>query len=822
MAEPNSNAPGDPRQTSIPAPGSRRTVTLSPMDPPELPDEIGRLGGYRVLRVIGHGGMGVVYEAEDPNLRRHVALKCLLAEVATRPGNKERFLREARATAAVEHENVIPIHQVGIDHEVPFLVMPLLKGCTLKHRLDVEKPLPLNEFIRITREICHGLKAAHDKGLIHRDIKPDNIWLDAKSGRVRILDFGLARVNDDSEMRSQGGHLVGTPGYISPEQIAGEEVDVRSDLFSLGCMVYEMSTGRPPFSGANFLELLTNVTTQTPTVPKVLQPDLPDDLSDLIYKLIAKQRENRPADVSAVLEVLDRYAPVTTPPPSSSYSQHLPPIPDSRQVSATKNYTPEPQELVLPKTAKVQQRPATVKQVAKESPVEERKLPFKPKPSAVFPLIIVLGSGVLLLSLVGGLVFLLWPPRETPPTASTQPGTSSPTQSPPTLTPPTISPPTVSPPTLVTPPTVSPPTISPPTMVTPPTKPKVVTPDELYQRGLKLLQDPGLKPDYAKALADFEKASQAGYNKAWFQLGYFHYYGLAGKLDRLAAIQAYRRGDIQKDSLSSFALGITECEGEGQPRNLSAGTARILRVWKLVESLAEQGDPQAMVLLGDAFLEGYSVPKDREKAVTLFRRAALALDGNAMNHLATAYKEGWGIEQSDERRLSLLKQSRDRGFILSLAHLGDLYREDKLNPPNLAEALKHYKEAADAGYAQARLRQASTLTELKLGDEAKPVYQQAFAELWPLAEAGDRRAQYDLATLYVRDKSIPNNNALAVEWLTKSAEQDLARAQYQLGVMLWQGIGVEAKRPTDAKLWLRKAADQDYKPAMDLLKKLGN
>jgi serine/threonine protein kinase len=308
MAEPDPNAAKNDRNTLVPdgspssaGPVSKRTTTLSPMDPPQLPDEIGRLGGYRILRIIGHGGMGVVYEAEDPNLRRH-ALKCLLAEVGLRPGNKERFLREARAMAALEHENIIPIHQVGIDHEVPFMVMPLLKGWSLKQRLEVEKPLPTDEVLRIAREICLGLKAAHDRGLIHRDIKPDNIWLDANTGRVRILDFGLARVNDESEFRSQSGQLVGTPGYMPPEQIAGEPVDARSDLFSFGSLLYEMSTGQTAFSGANFLALLSNMTTQIPREPGSINSQLPPILSALILKLLEKDRNNRPANVDEVLK----------------------------------------------------------------------------------------------------------------------------------------------------------------------------------------------------------------------------------------------------------------------------------------------------------------------------------------------------------------------------------------------------------------------------------------------------------------------------------------------------------------------------------------
>ena len=213
---------------------------------PEQPDEIGRLGGYRVLEVLGVGGMGIVFRAEDPKLERIVALKAMKPAVAARKSDRDRFLREAKATASIEHDNIIPIYQVGEDDGVPFIAMPFLRGESLQTRLQREKKLDQREALRIGREIAAGLAAAHKRDLIHRDIKPDNIWIEEETGRAKILDFGLVRAATDDAGLTQSGMVVGTPKYMAPEQAAGESVDHRCDLFSLGSVLYRLVSGKAP------------------------------------------------------------------------------------------------------------------------------------------------------------------------------------------------------------------------------------------------------------------------------------------------------------------------------------------------------------------------------------------------------------------------------------------------------------------------------------------------------------------------------------------------------------------------------------------------
>jgi len=274
--------------------------------PAPSPDELGRLGPYRILRVLGAGGMGVVFQAEDPNLQRLVALKAMLPGLAASESAKQRFLREARAAAALKHDHVVTIHQVGEDRGVPFLAMEFLDGEPLDDCLKRAGRLPLAAVLRIGREMAEGLAAAHECGLIHRDIKPANVWLAGKKGRVKILDFGLARAATDEAHLTQSGAIVGTPAYMAPEQAQGLSVDPRCDLFSLGCVLYRLSTGAAPFRGTDMISTLMAVATEDPTPPVSLNPELPAELSDFIMRLLAKEPADRPESAQAVSDALQR------------------------------------------------------------------------------------------------------------------------------------------------------------------------------------------------------------------------------------------------------------------------------------------------------------------------------------------------------------------------------------------------------------------------------------------------------------------------------------------------------------------------------------
>jgi serine/threonine protein kinase len=278
------------------------------LSPAQRPDELGRLGVYRVINLLGEGGMGIVFQAEDTHLQRTVALKVMKPAPAKNDVSRERFLREARAAASVKSDHVVTIHQVGEDRGVVFLAMEFLEGMSLEDWLKKGRQATLPQMARIGRQIALGLSEAHASGLIHRDIKPANIWLESRrQGRVKLLDFGLARAAVDAQQLTQSGTIMGTPAYMAPEQARSENVDQRADLFSLGVVLYRLATGQLPFRGETTMSVLAALALEKPTPPREINPDLPPALADLIMQLLAKNPADRPASANAVVASLQAF-----------------------------------------------------------------------------------------------------------------------------------------------------------------------------------------------------------------------------------------------------------------------------------------------------------------------------------------------------------------------------------------------------------------------------------------------------------------------------------------------------------------------------------
>jgi serine/threonine protein kinase len=275
------------------------------LGPAQEPDELGRLGDYRILELLGQGGMGFVFRAEDPKLHRILAVKLMRPENARNSAARQRFMREARAAAIINNDHVLSLYEVDEHRGVPFLVMPLLVGETLHQRLERDGTLPVSEVVRIGRESADGLAAAHEHGLIHRDIKPANIWLEEPRGRVKILDFGLARTREHSDLVTSTGTILGSPAYMAPEQAsAGETVDCRADLFSLGCVLFQAATGRKAFPGTEVMAILSALATKVPPPANSINPTIPAPLSQLIGRLLEKKPIRRPASALEVAEAL--------------------------------------------------------------------------------------------------------------------------------------------------------------------------------------------------------------------------------------------------------------------------------------------------------------------------------------------------------------------------------------------------------------------------------------------------------------------------------------------------------------------------------------
>jgi serine/threonine protein kinase len=275
------------------------------LTPSEQPGNLGRLSHYEVVNVIGRGGMGVVLKGFDTHLQRHVALKVMAPQLANDETARKRFCREARAAAAITHEHVVAVHHVAHEEgaHLPFLVMQLVNGESLEERLERSGPLPPQEVIRIGMQIASGLAAAHARDLIHRDIKPDNILLETPGDRVKLTDFGLARAAEDVKLTASG-MIAGTPAYMSPEQAKGESLDHRSDLFSLGSVLYAMCTGHPPFDGASAFVVLRKITEDTPVPIPTVNKEVPRWLNSIVEKLLEKDPAERFQSAQEVADIL--------------------------------------------------------------------------------------------------------------------------------------------------------------------------------------------------------------------------------------------------------------------------------------------------------------------------------------------------------------------------------------------------------------------------------------------------------------------------------------------------------------------------------------
>jgi serine/threonine-protein kinase len=315
---------------------SARTPAAEPVDlyflrHADRPDLLGTLGSYEVTEVVGQGGMGVVLKAFDPALQRVVAIKVLAPALAGSGTARQRFTREAQAAAAVRHDNLVTVHGVHEDDGFPYLVMQYVPGESLQERLDRTGPQDVEEVVRVGHETASGLAAAHALGLIHRDIKPANLLLEGGTARVKITDFGLARTADGVGLTATGV-VAGTPEYVSPEQARGEPVDHRSDLFSLGSVLYALCAGAPPFRGSTALAVLRRVSDETPAPLRERNPGVPAWLEALVARLLAKDPAERFQTAAEVAGLLANYlAPLRQPGQVPAPALAAPPRPSSGQ-----------------------------------------------------------------------------------------------------------------------------------------------------------------------------------------------------------------------------------------------------------------------------------------------------------------------------------------------------------------------------------------------------------------------------------------------------------------------------------------------------------
>lgn len=299
------------------------------LESPSHPEMLGRLGRYEIERMIGSGGMGIVFKAFDSELNRVVAIKLLAPHLSASNSARKRFAREARAAAGVRDDHVVPVFNVESDYEPPFLVMQFVAGGSLQDKLERDGPLSVPEVLRIGLQIAKGLAAAHAQGLIHRDVKPSNVLLDEGVERALLTDFGLARAEDDCGL-TRTDVQPGTPNYMSPEQVRGESIDGRSDLFGLGCLLYTLCTGQSPFRADTSYAIMRRITDDAPRSIRELNPEIPEWLEQIVMKLLEKDRTQRFSSSEEVSEMLEQWLAHLQQPQQVAPPASLKPRPSAR------------------------------------------------------------------------------------------------------------------------------------------------------------------------------------------------------------------------------------------------------------------------------------------------------------------------------------------------------------------------------------------------------------------------------------------------------------------------------------------------------------
>jgi uncharacterized protein len=683
---------------------------------------------YQILDEIARGGMGVVLRARDPAVGRDVAIKVLLGGGLRNATSQKRFAREAKGLARVSHPNVVRVHAYGIaSGGEPYIVMELLDGESLEQRLEREGTLKPDEAVSVVTELCGAVAACHVAGVLHRDLKPDNVVV-TQGGTLKLTDFGLVRDVDPSVSRTQltqTGIFLGTPGYWAPEQASGGrgQVGVRTDVYGLGAVLFALLTNRPPNGEGTLIEVLSRTREPKPA-PSTFNPQVPSWLDSLVGRALAIDPEDRFTDLDELVSALARGGAALVDGPRPGHSRGL-----------------------------------------------------------------GVGVGVLVLLLVLALLAALTSTgRETPFAARTpaaipepvSPGESGVTQG-------EVAPETeeVSPeggasaddggaewfrlgasyekgqngePDYL----------------------KAHTcfrkaadaghPDGMFSTGLHYSNGRGVEQDHVEAARWYRKAADAGLSNAMYTLALVYHEGQGVKQDFPEAIRWSRKAADAGHTGAMVNLGQYYALGEGVTQNSAEG----VRWWR---TAAEAGEPDAMFNLGHFFALRDGVTQDYAEAARWYRKAADAGIPGAMYYLGDMYQLGKGVTQDYVESVRWYRKGADAANSGAMASLGLSYYHGQGVEQDYAEAERWFRKAADAGDARAMYGlgflylQGHGVTE-----------DSATAARWvrEAADAGNAKAMCSLGSLYAEGRGVARDLAEAARWYRKAADAGNAEAEVAL------------------------------------------
>ena len=659
---------GTPTPTGTRADGEATTTRPSLQSAAAVVDVRKRLekamgSNFTVGELVGRGGFAEVFSVRDNRLKRELAVKVLSPELVVNQPMLQRFRREAEAVAALRHAGIVPIYDIGESGGIAYIMMPLIKGETLKKRLDRDGRLSIPEVRRVIKEIATALSVAHEAGLVHRDIKPENVMLEGPKQQILVMDFGIAKALDpDQTGMTSSGLIVGTPHFMSPEQASGEAVDARSDQYSLAVLGYRMVTGAHPFDGETTRALLYKQVFETPPPARERFPDVPQSLSDALHRGMAKDPKDR-------YNTIDEFAAAVL----QEYSNERPSIaakPADKSKAKAKAAEPAKDKA----KAESKPDPKAAAQPAKPA-AGRRKIGF----AAVAAVVAIAAVAVFVMRRNGGAATPTEVAQQPP--AAVQPPPPGPAVAPP---PPSgqkapaqggtsrsggtkaADPPPVA--------ATAPPPVQPPPPVAPTTCADAVRSSawpaaatqcatEADQGNVAAMmamggmseRGQGLSADPAVAATWYQKASAAGSAEAGYKLGAMYEEGRGVDKNLTEAANSYsqaaRRGVTP--AMRSYARMLAA--GSGVKKNEAEAVSWYRRA-------ATANDIPSIVRLAELYTTGRGVSKNEGEAARLYQRAAELGDAEGRYQLAMVYFNGRGIAKSDSLGLVWLRRSASQGF----------------------------------------------------------------------------------------------------------------------------------------------------------------